>query len=60
MQLSKKNEVARAFFKYSFVEMVDTALALFKSIQATRLEMRHLKNSLNLAGDHAYLCPLGN
>ena len=30
------------FFKYSF-KMVDIAFALFKSMQATRLEMRRLK-----------------
>ena len=52
MQLWKKNAVARAFFQYSFFKVVDTALALFKIMQATRLEMHHLKNSLNSAGDH--------
>ena len=52
MQLSKKNGVAPVFFKYSFVKMVDTAFALFKSMQATKLEMYHLKNSLNPAGNH--------
>ena len=56
----KKNDEARALFKYSFVKMVDTSLALFKRMQAMRLEMRHLKNSLNPAGDHAYLYPFGN
>ena len=60
MQLSKKNDEARALFKYFFVKMVDTSLALFKRMQAMRLEMRHLKNSLNLAGDHAYLYLFGN
>ena len=48
----EKKAVARAFFKYSFVKVVDAALALFKIMQATRLEMHHLKNSLNSAGDH--------
>ena len=56
----KKNDEARALFKYFFVKMVDTSLALFKRMQAMRLEMRHLKSSLNLAGDHAYLYPFGN
>ena len=48
----KKKGVAPVFFKYSFVKMVDAALALFKSMQATRLEMQHLKNSLNPTGNH--------
>ena len=48
----EENDVAWAFFKYSSVKVVDTALALFKIMQATRLEMHHLKNSLNPAGDH--------
>ena len=43
-----------------FLKMVDTSLALFKRMQAKRLEMRHLKNSLDPAGDHAYLYPFGN
>ena len=51
MQLSKKNGVAPVFFKHSFVKIVDTPFALFKSMRATRLEMHHLKNSLNPAGN---------
>ena len=43
--------VAPVFFKYSFVKMVDTAFALFKRMRATRLEIHHLKNSLNPAGN---------
>ena len=46
------------FFKYSF-KMVDIAFALFKSMQATRLEMRRLKNPLNPARKFC-LNPLGN
>ena len=48
----KKIGVAGAFFKFAFVKMVDTAFALFKSMQATKLEMHHLKTSPYPAGNH--------